>query len=650
MATKNNSQSGRLTEIVKYRRSQGGSVTGSLAGGIKERLKEKFDPRQLINQKGLLTALFPGLKTYQAKTFAQDISKSSMQTGSFSEIKPTLETIAFNTKMTAKNTMVLPALHRDVNVIRQNMVKLVKIKGGDARTKADMYFMKAKDREDKYERELKKERNKNKGLSSLKGDEKDDKKGLLGTIISSITKGLKFILDSIIGLGKAIIGVFKLMGELIFSIISGAINFLMDVMLGLAGLLKDGLGLAFEYLISKSIRDFFKKGSFLSRILVGLGTSILGWLFSKSGINALLRRIGPWMIALVTAGSAKELMEIGKDLLGQKDPTEDYDLYNRMKDESKNVFPTTSIRTSDTQPIGKIIKDPKSGEKYIVGNKAEAGRVASPLNMLNMTLAEKDQFNKQSLDEAKQTSVAGKRYPFELAIPGMAQNKVFLLTGDEARNWGDKTKSYLSVLEKILQLKNGQMSYGGPDAEKRKNEDLQEYEITLGKIGTSMLNDIEKISKETMNPEDFGIFSRRLKRIRDENYDPKLNEVLFSRYIEQTDFYKNIQREIDAGGNKITNLQNGMVGTITGGLNSFNNVVTESSSSARQSATKLLEDLSQSSKNSKDQIVSEPIIITNNVQQSASKPTTESKPASAWNNDFFVKHYYDVSNSPFNIK
>jgi hypothetical protein len=229
MATKNNSQSGRLTEIVKYRRSQGGSVTGSLAGGIKERLKEKFDPRQLINQKGLLTALFPGLKTYQAKTFAQDISKSSVQTGSFSEIKPTLETIAFNTKMTAKNTMVLPALHRDVNVIRQNMVKLVKIKGGDARTKADMYFMKAKDREDKYERELKKERNKNKGLSTLKDSEKDDKKGLLGTIISSITKGLKFILDSIIGLGKAIIGVFKLMGELIFSIISGAINFLMDV-------------------------------------------------------------------------------------------------------------------------------------------------------------------------------------------------------------------------------------------------------------------------------------------------------------------------------------------------------------------------------------------------------------------------------------
>jgi hypothetical protein len=163
MATKKPT-TGRLSEIVAYRKSQGSGVAGSLVGGIKERLKEKFDPRQLINQKGLMTALFPGLKTYQSKTTAKELSKSSMQSASFDEIKPILETISFNTKMTAKNTMVLPALHRDVNVIRQNIVKLVKMKGGDARTKADMYFMKAKDREDKYERELKKERGKGTGL------------------------------------------------------------------------------------------------------------------------------------------------------------------------------------------------------------------------------------------------------------------------------------------------------------------------------------------------------------------------------------------------------------------------------------------------------------------------------------------------------
>jgi hypothetical protein len=78
--------------------------------------------------------------------------------------------------------------------------------------------------------------------------------------------------------------------------------------------------------------------------------------------------------------------------------------------------------------------------------------------------------------------------------------------------------------------------------------------------------------------------------------------------------------------------------------------IIESTSSARQSVTKLLEDLSQSSKNHKDQITSEPIIITTNTQQSTNKPPDGSKPASAWNNDFFVKHYYDVSNSPFNIK
>ena len=52
----------RLTEIVKARRESGEGVTSSLAGGIKERLKEKLDPRRMFNQNGLLTALFPKLK------------------------------------------------------------------------------------------------------------------------------------------------------------------------------------------------------------------------------------------------------------------------------------------------------------------------------------------------------------------------------------------------------------------------------------------------------------------------------------------------------------------------------------------------------------------------------------------------------------
>jgi hypothetical protein len=154
----------RLSEIVSYRRSQGSSVTGALAGGIKERLKEKFDPRQLINQRGLLAALFPGLKTYQAKTGSnprisgKSIEKSSVDV---SDIKPIFENIQSDTRITAKNLSVLPSIHRDFNVIRQNIVKLLKLEKFDAATKADMYFKAAAKREEMYESQLSNLRNNN---------------------------------------------------------------------------------------------------------------------------------------------------------------------------------------------------------------------------------------------------------------------------------------------------------------------------------------------------------------------------------------------------------------------------------------------------------------------------------------------------------
>ncbi len=149
----------RLSDIVSYQRRQGGSVTGSLAGGIKERLKEKFDPRQLINQRGLMTALFPGLKRYQAKTVStarisgKSIEKSSTDV---SQIKPIFENIQSDTRITAKNLSILPSMHRDFNVMRQNMVKLLKLEKVDAATKADMYFKAASKREEMYESQLSK--------------------------------------------------------------------------------------------------------------------------------------------------------------------------------------------------------------------------------------------------------------------------------------------------------------------------------------------------------------------------------------------------------------------------------------------------------------------------------------------------------------
>jgi hypothetical protein len=163
----------RLSDIVAHRRSQGGSVTGSLAGGIKERLKEKFDPRQIINQKGLLASLFPGLKPFKAKTSGtsrttgKSIEDSSMDV---SDVKPLFEQIQYNTTLTTKNLSVLPSIHRDFNVIRQNVVKLLKLEKMDAATKADMYFKAAARREQQYESQLSKLREQSKKPTKIESD------------------------------------------------------------------------------------------------------------------------------------------------------------------------------------------------------------------------------------------------------------------------------------------------------------------------------------------------------------------------------------------------------------------------------------------------------------------------------------------------
>jgi hypothetical protein len=49
-------------------------------------------------------------------------------------------------------------MHRDINLMRQNISKLVRLQGGNPASKADMFFTRAKDRESQYESQFKKEK------------------------------------------------------------------------------------------------------------------------------------------------------------------------------------------------------------------------------------------------------------------------------------------------------------------------------------------------------------------------------------------------------------------------------------------------------------------------------------------------------------
>jgi len=135
----------RLTEIYLAQKSTGGGLASALA----ERAKEKYDPRQVFNQSGLLAALLPSVfKAYKSPSKSALKRPSSMVDKSLaSSFSPTLENkidllaneskiTQINTKITAKNSSVLPMMARDMNLTRQNIQKIAKIQAGSAATKA----------------------------------------------------------------------------------------------------------------------------------------------------------------------------------------------------------------------------------------------------------------------------------------------------------------------------------------------------------------------------------------------------------------------------------------------------------------------------------------------------------------------------------
>lgn len=229
----------RLAEIYKSEKQKGGGLGSALA----KRSREKYDPRQMFNQQGLLASMFPSIfKAYKATGSTSDKSKFGNKTPQVSsEIVSTAIESKFdvligvthdvnnNSKMAAKNSMVLPMLARDMNVMRQNVIKLVKLQGGTASTKADAFFLKAKERESSYESQFNKG-NKTSKPSPVSGGGEKEGGGLLKSIFKLLGPFLLLNLGAkIVGaLGSAVLG----LGELVLKGLSSifSINNLMSAL------------------------------------------------------------------------------------------------------------------------------------------------------------------------------------------------------------------------------------------------------------------------------------------------------------------------------------------------------------------------------------------------------------------------------------
>jgi len=184
-----------LADVVRKRRSSGQSRTQSLMGSLKEKFLEKIDPRQILNQSGILSALFPSLKAFKAEgKINQDSSKLMNKTvelvsASISTNINNLNEVAFNTELIAKNSLVLPVISRDMNLMRQNIAKLVKAFGITPTQKADAYFKKSGEREREYESKFKvlQTKKKTEGVEQI-DKSKDGILSFLGKIISPFLK------------------------------------------------------------------------------------------------------------------------------------------------------------------------------------------------------------------------------------------------------------------------------------------------------------------------------------------------------------------------------------------------------------------------------------------------------------------------------
>jgi len=144
-----------FADIVRKQRSGGKGIFGSLSSAATESLKEKMDPRNLLNQKGVLTALFPGLRSYKTKQIERSSRTIATGPSLVSVNNDTLNAMNEKLDFIGKNTMSLPIMMRDINVMRQSMIKLVKLQGGEQKDKADRFFKTSAEQEKLYENTLK---------------------------------------------------------------------------------------------------------------------------------------------------------------------------------------------------------------------------------------------------------------------------------------------------------------------------------------------------------------------------------------------------------------------------------------------------------------------------------------------------------------
>jgi len=235
-----------FTDIYKQE-LKGKGVIGSLGSAALKRTKERLDPRNMLfGGKGFVAST--GQKIFGKGYSAIDKSagKKLSDSGAFNgEIKSeALNALLVSSQkqeaqlsIIAKNTMNSNAMARDINVMRQNIMKLVTMGGGKASRGSDMFFKDAAARESAYESQFGKQRAKNVTAPTKIENKKEEKSGgILGLLAPLLTLGGTIV--------SAINGALRGLGTTILEGLSKI--FTIDNLMKALGFAKEGLSAIFH--------------------------------------------------------------------------------------------------------------------------------------------------------------------------------------------------------------------------------------------------------------------------------------------------------------------------------------------------------------------------------------------------------------------
>lgn len=195
-----------FTDIVKSQRESGKSRTGSILSSLGSKTREKLDPRNyLFKRTGLLTSLFPSLKGYQATVAKGSSNLKTNVSGIQAEVMTSrLDDISKDIKIVSKNSLALPIIAKEINIMRQNIALLVKANRGTPRTRASSFFETAFGKESELEAGRKTPKTISTSPTRVGEMEKEKSGGFLSSMFSGLFDMIKKpLLLGLAGLGAA---------------------------------------------------------------------------------------------------------------------------------------------------------------------------------------------------------------------------------------------------------------------------------------------------------------------------------------------------------------------------------------------------------------------------------------------------------------